>query len=108
MGELRRLMRLGKIPVGQSVTGITAPTSGGYLVLTSNGGVHNYGARFCGSSAGTLPSGVKAVGIAADPATSGYWILKSDGGVDNYNAPWFGSLRGKIPVGQSVTGITAG
>ena len=77
----------------------------GYHLLTSDGGVHNFGAPWYGSLARELPAGVSAVGLAADPATGGYWILKSDGGVANFNAPWYGSLRGKIPAGSAVTAI---
>jgi peptidoglycan/xylan/chitin deacetylase (PgdA/CDA1 family) len=79
----------------------------GYVVLTSDGGVHNYGAPWYGSDAGRYPAGVTAVALAANPATGGYWILKSDGGVDNFGAPWYGSLRGAIPAGQTVTGLAA-
>ena len=42
----------GKLPRGESVTGIAA-APGGYLVLTSNGGVHNFGAAWYGSAAGS-------------------------------------------------------
>src|SRR5215472_2758291 len=35
----------------------------GYHVLTSNGGVHNYGAPWYGSDAGRLPAGVTAAGL---------------------------------------------
>jgi hypothetical protein len=77
----------------------------GYHVLTSNGGVHNYGTPWYGSDAGKLPTGVNATGITADPATGGYWILKSDGGVDAFHAPWHGSMRGQVPAGLAVTGI---
>ena len=70
----------------------------GYHVLTSNGGVHNFGAPWYGSATGTLPEGQTAVGLAADPATGGYWILKSNGGVANYNAPWYGSTAGLYSV----------
>jgi len=77
----------------------------GYHVLTSDGGVHNYGAPWYGSDAGRLPAGVTAAELAADRTTGGYWIAKSDGGVDAFAAPWYGSLRGQVPTGQSVTGI---
>jgi hypothetical protein len=77
----------------------------GYHILTSDGGVHNFGTPWYGSDAGRLPAGVTAVGLAADPATGGYRILKSDGGVDNYNATWKGSMAGGVPAGQSVTAI---
>jgi hypothetical protein len=75
----------------------------GYHVLTSNGGVHNYGAPWYGSHGGTLPIGVRAAELAADPVTGGYWVLKSDGGVDAFNAPWYGLVE--VPAGQTVTGI---
>jgi hypothetical protein len=70
----------------------------GYLVLSSDGGVHNFGtATWHGSDTGKLGSGVRAVALARNPVTSGYWVLKSDGGVDNFgNAPWKGSLRGHL------------
>ena len=86
--------------------GIAGTANGGYLVLTSNGGVHNYGTPWYGSDAGKLPNGMTATGFAADPATGGYWILKSNGGVDAFNVPWYGSLAWHVPAGQSVTGIT--
>ncbi len=89
---------------GYSFVTLDALRGLGYHVLTSNGGVHNYGAPWYGSDGGKLPPGVSAAGLAADPATSGYWVLKSDGGVDAFNAPWSGSLRGQLPAGQSVTG----
>jgi hypothetical protein len=84
----------------------TDPFTGGYWILTSNGGVHNYAAPWYGSAAGTLPAAVTAVGLAADTASGGYLILKSNGGVANYHAPWYGSLTGHVPAGQSVTAIT--
>ena len=72
-----------------AATNQSAATSGtGYDVLTPNGGVHNFGAPWLGSAAGTLGANVKAVAMTRDPKTGGYWILKSDGGVNNYNAPW--------------------
>jgi hypothetical protein len=91
---------------GYSFVTIDALMGLGYHILTSNGGVHNYGTPWYGSDAGKLPAGVTATGIAANPATGGYWIAKSNGGVDAFAAPWYGSLAGHVPAGQSVTGIT--
>jgi peptidoglycan/xylan/chitin deacetylase (PgdA/CDA1 family) len=90
---------------GYSFVTVDALRGLGYHVLTTNGGVHNYGAPWYGSDAYKLPAGVTGAGIAADPATGGYWILKSDGGVDAFHAPWHGSLRGQIPAGRTVIGI---
>jgi peptidoglycan/xylan/chitin deacetylase (PgdA/CDA1 family) len=89
---------------GRTVTAI-ASSRGGYLVLTANGGVYNYGAPWYGSARGTLPAGVTAVGLAANPATGGYWILTSDGGVNQYNAPWYGSVKHDGLTGLTVTAL---
>jgi len=86
---------------GQAVTGFTGTPGGGYLMLTSDGGVQNYGTPTYGSDIGHLPAGVTAAGIAADRATGGYWILKSNGGVDAFNARgtdrWPGTSRPGSP-----------
>jgi len=90
---------------GYSFVTVDALRGLGYHILTSNGGVHNYGAPWYGSDAYKLPAGVTATAIAADPATGGYWIGKSDGGVDAFGAPWRGSMRGQLPAGRAVTGM---
>jgi hypothetical protein len=91
---------------GYAFVDLLGRTRLGYYELTSNGGVHNYGAPWCGSARGTLPAGVTAVGLAANPATGGYWFLTSDGGVDPYNAPWYGSVKHDGLTGLTVTAIT--
>ena len=91
---------------GYTFVNLAGSTGNGYQVLTSNGGVHNFGAPWYGSANGTLGS-LKAVGLAVDPDTGGYWILKSNGGVANYNAPWYGSLAGQLGAGVKVTAIAA-
>ena len=91
---------------GYTFVNLAGSTGNGYQVLTSNGGVHNFGATWYGSANGTLGS-LKAVGLAVDPDTGGYWILKSNGGVAGYNAPWRGSLAGKLGAGVKVTAIAA-
>ena len=77
-------------------------------MLTSYGGVSNFGIPWYGSDTGKLPAGVTAIGLTADPVTGGYWILRSTGGVDNFNAPWYGSLAGQVPADRAVTAITSG
>jgi hypothetical protein len=56
---------------GYTFVNLLGDTGLGYLVLTSNGGVHNFGADWHGSVAGKLPGGVTAIGLAAAPATGG-------------------------------------
>jgi len=91
---------------GYTFVNLAGSTGNGYQVLTSNGGVHNFGAPWYGSAAGTLGNAT-AVALAVDPDTGGYWLLKSNGGVGSYNAPWYGSLAGKLPAGVKVTAIAA-
>ncbi len=92
---------------GYSFVTLDALRGLGYHVLTSTGGVANYGAPWYGSDNGKLPAGVRPVGLAVDPVTGGYWILRSDGGVDAFNAPWYGAMFGKLAPGQTVTAIAA-
>ncbi|MGE5291290.1 MAG: polysaccharide deacetylase family protein [Micromonosporaceae bacterium] len=92
---------------GYTFVDLVGRTGVGYPVLTSDGGVRNFGSPWYGSAKGTLPDGVTANGIAPDLVTGGYWVLKSDGGVNNYNAPWYGSLAGKLAADVTVAGIAA-
>jgi hypothetical protein len=79
------------------VNGATANARNGYMLLTSNGGIHLYGPiAGHGSDIGKLPPGVTAVALARDRKTGGYWILRSDGGIKGFNAPFHGSLKGKL------------
>ena len=92
---------------GYTFVNLLGDTGLGYLVLTSNGGVHNFGTNWQGSVAGKLPAGVTAIGMAADPATGGYWILRSNGGVDGLSAPWLGSVNGTLAPGNTAMAIAA-
>ncbi len=101
-GSLRGRLR------GARPTALASGPAGGYLVLTSNGGIYRYGRAVShGSDAGKLPKGVRALSLAVDRATGGYWILRSDGGVDAFDAPSDGSLKGKLrgarPVALATT-----
>jgi hypothetical protein len=90
---------------GYRPVGITPASSGGYWVLTSDGGVHSFGAAFHGSAAGHLSS--PAIGIASNPRRTGYWVASIDGGVYSFGgAPFHGSLGGQ-KLAASIVGIAA-
>jgi hypothetical protein len=79
------------------LNGATANARNGYMLLTSNGGIHLFGPiAGHGSAAGRLPGRVTAVALARDRRTGGYWILRSDGGLEGFHAPFHGSLRRKL------------
>jgi len=90
---------------GYRFVDLVGRTGTGYLVASSNGGVHRFGALRHGSMAGKLPAGVTSAGLATDSFTGGYWILESNGGVDNFQAPWYGNIRNKLPHGTTATAI---
>ena len=88
---------------GDFFNGATANARNGYMLLTSNGGIHLFGPIVGhGSDAGKLHRGVTAVALARDDKTGGYWILRSNGGVTGFRAPVHGSpiyhLGGARPV----------
>ena len=66
----------------------TDPATGGYWLLTSNGGVFNFNAPWYGSpkAAGTA-GGVAVTGIAAGPNGKGYVISRANGGVFTFDTP---------------------
>lgn len=100
-GSLRGKLA-GRVPVA-----LAQATQGGYLVLTSNGGVHRFGPTPAyGGDARKLSPGVEAVALAVDRKTGGYWILRSDGGIDGFHAPSDGSLQGKL-AGTAAVALAA-
>jgi peptidoglycan-N-acetylglucosamine deacetylase len=90
---------------GYAFVNLLGDTGLGYLILTANGGVHNFGTGWHGSDVGRLGAGGTAIAMAANPATGGYWILRSAGVVDGFSAPWLGSVRGRLPAGAAATAM---
>jgi N-acetylmuramoyl-L-alanine amidase len=82
----------------------TDPTTGGYWLVASDGGVFAFNAPFEGS-AGALPLVAPVVGMAATPDGGGYWLVASDGGVFAFgDAGYFGSMGGH-PLNRPVVGM---
>ena len=82
------------------------PTTAGYWLVASNGGVFSFDAPFYGS-AGALPLVRPIVGAAATPDGGGYWMVASDGGVFAYgDAGFFGSMGGR-PLVRPVVGMAS-
>jgi hypothetical protein len=89
------------------------PDGGGYWLVTSDGGVYNFGdASYLGSMAfqpylGQIPLTKPVVGMAATPDGQGYWLVAGDGGIFAFgDAPFLGSMAG-MPLNGTVVGITA-
>jgi hypothetical protein len=90
------------------IVGIAAhPSSYGYWLASSDGGVFAFGsARFYGSLGG-IKLNKPIVGIAATPSGNGYWLAASDGGVFAFgDAKFKGSMGGKT-LNRPIVGIAA-
>src|SRR5207302_5814083 len=74
-------------PAGAVAT--QTPTSDGYWLVASDGGMFSYGgAQFHGSAGGTRLNR-PVVGMAATPSGHGYWPVAAVGGVFAYGAARF-------------------
>jgi hypothetical protein len=70
------------------------PTTGGYWIATSTGGISNFDAPSYGSPSSSDAGkydGVPVTGLAADSAGTGYYVLRANGAIDTYGALFRGS-----------------
>ena len=90
------------------LTGMSAdPTSGGYRMSASDGGVFSFdGASWFGSLPGIGVTPVEpVVGLAPTPDGEGYWEVSSDGGVFTFgDAGFYGSMGG-APLNRPVVSL---
>ncbi len=61
------------------------PSTGGYWLVASDGGVFSFNAPFLGST-GSLRLNKPVVGMAAAPTGDGYYLVASDGGIFTFGA----------------------
>ena len=83
-----------------------APSTGGYWLVASDGGIFAYGdARFYGSMGGSHLN-QPIVGMAATADGGGYWLVASDGGIFAFgDAQFYGSMGGSH-LNQPIVGMT--
>jgi len=79
----------------------TDPATGGYWILTSNGGIANFDAPWYGSPKAAGQSGPGVAGIAATPNGS-YLVFQEDGGVLDYQGPSASRSASQLIVNQRV------
>ncbi len=78
------------IPLNRPIVGMAVdPTTGGYWLVASDGGVFSFNAPFRGST-GNLRLNKPIVAMGATPDGAGYWLVASDGGVFSFNATFYG------------------
>jgi len=89
--------------VSLSGRGVT-PTSGGYWLVASDGGIFSFGAPFEGS-AGSIHLNKPIVGMAPTADGKGYWLVASDGGIFNYGDAAFEGSAGSIHLNSPIVGM---
>jgi hypothetical protein len=94
-------------PSPAAAAGGQTPTSDGYWLVASDGGMFSYGgAQFRGSAGGTKLNR-PVVGMAATASGHGYWLVATDGGIFAYgDAPFVGSA-GAARLNQPIVGMAA-
>ena len=81
------------------------PSSAGYWITASDGGVFSFGGAGFYGSMGGKPLNKPIVGMAATPSGHGYWEVASDGGIFAFgDAGFYGSMGGK-PLNSPVVGV---
>jgi hypothetical protein len=99
--------------VASSVLPSAAPPAGAsasvnaYWLVASDGGIFSFGgAKFYGSTGGTVLN-KPVVGMAATHDGGGYWLVASDGGIFNYGDAHFFGSTGAMHLNQPVVGMAA-
>ncbi len=87
---------------------ITSPGADeGYWLVSSGGGIYNYGdAPFYGSTGGQHLN-APIVGMAATPDGQGYWLVASDGGIFTYGDASFYGSTGGLHLNAPIVGMAA-
>src|SRR5271166_6198157 len=105
VGARSPTLEAGRLLHGVRAVGLAVdPTTGGYWILKSTGGVAAVKAPWLGSLAGKVPAGTVVTGIAAG-RTGGYRILTSAGGVYGFGARSYGSDAGRLRPGVTAVAI---
>ncbi len=92
-------------PAGLPGPPTPAPTTPGYWLGASDGGIFSYGDAAFWGSAGALHLNRPIVGLATTPDRRGYWLVASDGGVFSYgDAGFFGSTGG-LHLNRPIVGL---
>ena len=91
-----------------AVVGIApTPSSRGYWLVASDGGIFAFGdAGFHGSMGGRRLDR-PVVGMAATPDGRGYWLVASDGGIFAFGDAGFHGSMGGQPLDRPIVGMAA-
>jgi uncharacterized delta-60 repeat protein len=88
------------------VVGIAStPSSYGYWMVASDGGIFSFGdATFYGST-GSLTLNQPIVAMAPTPSGHGYWMVASDGGIFSFGDATFYGSTGNLKLNSPIIGM---
>jgi hypothetical protein len=91
--------------IGISSSHSPLPTTGGYWLVASDGGIFSFGdAGFYGST-GALALNRPIVGMGATPDGRGYWLVASDGGIFSFGDAGFYGSTGALALNRPIVGV---
>jgi hypothetical protein len=93
-------------PFDHTVSPFVPPSSSGYWLVASDGGIFSFGAPFYGST-GNIHLNKPVVGMAATPDGHGYWLVASDGGVFSFGDARFHGSTGNIALAKPIVGMAS-
>jgi hypothetical protein len=96
------------VPLSRPIVGIAVdPSTGGYWLVASDGGIFDFGgARFFGST-GAIHLNRPVVGMAPTADGLGYWLVASDGGVFTFGDAAFLGSTGSVRLNRPVVGMAS-
>jgi hypothetical protein len=105
----------GAAPAEGNPSGLNRPVVGvasvpfgvGYWLVSSDGGVFNYGDAGFFGSAGNIALNKPIVGMAATSDGGGYWLVASDGGIFSYGDAHFYGSTGSLRLNRPVVGMAS-
>ena len=94
-------------PLSKPVVGMAVdPSTGGYWLVATDGGIFSFNAPFEGST-GAMHLNRPVVGMSASPDGRGYWFVASDGGIFSFGDAQFYGSTGAVHLNKAVVGMAA-
>lgn len=85
----------------------TCKTGSGYWMVSSDGGIFNFGdAKFFGSTGGTKLNR-PIIAVIPTPTGKGYWLIADDGGVFSFGDAKFEGSTGDIKLAKPIIGAAS-
>ena len=103
--ESRSPVSVAKASSSETVASVSAAS--GYRLVSSDGGIFNFGNAWYYGSTGGKALNKPIVGMASTPSGKGYWMVASDGGIFNFGDAGFYGSTGGLALNKPVVAMAA-